>query len=408
MTTGQEVATVDQNTSLMAFFRRPEVLEQIKLALPENESENRFVRTLLTALMERPELEQADRTSLATAVFKAAGMNLLPDGNESVILTHNTKVKVNGKDTWVQKATLIPMINGYSKLVAEYGWSLVGDVVYENDEFDEGSTQEPLFHRRAKLGTDRGDPVGAYALALHKELGFRQKIMDKAEIERIKKSSKNPTGMLWSDTGWWDRAWVKTAAKFVAKRLPLPAAARENLNAVLDIEDANGDDKVEMLYGRERAGEVTPLPLPERTGQEEPADAAVAGSDPVWEPIPDEADDGLGKPLDGEIVAEPADVPEEQEAAAPFEGEEPPEVAAEPEPAPKPESQIVFPTGSRHERKTIQEVFDAGDLYYLRWASGGLPNGGGFKTGPLAAELAEFVKAHPEIKKAKPPKARTA
>lgn len=370
--TSQELTVRQKTDAALEYFRTDEMIEQVRYALPEGESPRKFVRTLATALMENQELVLADRNSLVTAVFKAAQMGLLPDGQEGVINVYNTKVKdADGKDRWIQKATFIPMVTGYAKRVAEYGWSLVADVVYENDTFDEGSTEKPLFHRRAKLGTDRGQPIGAFALAVHGTLGFRQEIFTKEQIELIRSKSRQPNGQLW--TTWWDRAWKKTVAKQVAKRLPLNSADKERLAPVLD---DNGDDPTTVLYGDRRAGGSSlPVPSDAREGVEAGPQPRLAPSlqpepdddpevDAVWEPIPDEAD----------LPPSPAPTPPA-------------------EPAPPPEDEPVIKSG-RYEGATLEDLLALGDdgVSHLRYLYRN------WNTSPLREALDRFGEEHPEIK----------
>ncbi len=375
--TSQELVVVRQKTQeAIEYFRAPQVLEQITYALPEGESPHKFVRTLATALMENQDLVTADRNSLITAVFKAAQMNLLPDGREAVINVYNTKVKVDGKDAWIQKATLIPMVDGYAKNVAEYGWSIVADVVYENDTFDEGSTEKPLFHQRARLGTDRGQPIGAFALAKHSTLGFRQEIFSVEQIEEVRKTSKQPNGQLW--TKWWDRAWRKTMAKQVAKRLPLNSADKERLQPLLAAEDTNGADDIDTLYG-DRPDAPPVVPAVARAGEAAPQSSAS--------PPPNV------NPETGEIIEEKPplsddDIPFGDETpAVPFDGEEPPEEV---------EGEIVDEptfTSGRHEGMTVEQVWALGEKgeSYIRWAFKQ------WKTGEIVAALEAFAAAHPEV-----------
>lgn len=385
--TSQELAIREETSKAVATFRAPEFLEQVKYALPENESPHKFVRTLVTALMERNDLVLADRNSLLTAAFKSAQMGLLPDGREAVINVYNTKLKVGGQDTWIQKATLIPMVDGYIKIVGEYGWSLIADVIYANDDFDEGSTEKPLLHRRAKLGTDRGEPIGAFALATHPSKGFRQAIYDKAEIEKVRTTSKQPQGELW--TKWWDRAWKKTVAKYVAKHLPLDAADKEQLVRRLDAEDLNGQQATDLLYGPEdrQAGEGISS---SRARAAEPAGegmgSPVSSSEPVYEPIPDEAD--IYDPtVDEEPVPEDAGPPEPDVAPA---QEAPPVQAA----AANANPEATFAVG-KHAGIPLGDILALGEegRAYLNWAYKS------WKDQPLRGALDEFAKAHPEITK---------
>ena len=383
--TSQELTIREETSKAVANFRSPEFLEQVRYALPENESPHKFVRVLVTALMERKDLIAADRESLLTAAFKCAAMGLLPDGREAVIVVYKTKVKIDGRETWIQKCVLIPMVDGYTKIVGEYGWNLISEVIYENDEFDEGSTEKPLFHRRAKLGTDRGQPIGAFALATHPTKGFRQAIYDVHEIELVRSKSKQPQGELW--TTFWDRAWKKTVAKYVAKHLPLDSKDKEQLLQRLDVEDLNDDQKIDLLYGREdrQAGMGNSS---SRARVAEPARGEVSQEStsppprtheprPV-EKIPDEAD-----------VFDPT-----ADDEPPFEGEEP---GAEPVDFDPATSEIIEPptfSVGKHAGETLEEIYASGEdgVKYCAWAWKS------WKQQPMRDALDAFAELHPDIK----------
>lgn len=198
---------------------------EFRSALPQHITPDRFNRVVLTAVQTNPDLMYADRRSLLMAATKAAQDGLLPDGRESAFVIFNTKVKnKDGREEWIKLVVYMPMIAGVLKRVRNGGVvaSVEAHVIYSNDTFVwKQGTDSALEHRPLFPG-DRGDAIGAYAIARFKDGSppvFR--VMDKARIEKARNVSKNKSGPLW--TMWWDEAACKTVARNLAKYLPSDA-----------------------------------------------------------------------------------------------------------------------------------------------------------------------------------------
>src|SRR3954465_4392012 len=82
-------------------FKRME--SEVGAALPQHIPVERFMRVVLTAVNESPDLLDADRRSLLGASLKAAQDGLLPDGRDGALVVYKTKVMVSGKETWIKK-----------------------------------------------------------------------------------------------------------------------------------------------------------------------------------------------------------------------------------------------------------------------------------------------------------------
>ena len=202
---------------------------EFKMALPSHITADKFQRTVMTAVQQNPDLINADRRTLLMAATKCATDGLLPDGREAAFVIFNTKVKTkkNGHEVeeWVKTVQYMPMIAGLLKRVRNGGVvsSLQAHVIYANDHFVwKQGTEDALEHIPLFPG-DRGEPIGAYAIARFKDGSppvFQ--VMDKARIEKarsISKAAKN--GSTW--TLWWDEMACKTVARNLAKYLPSDA-----------------------------------------------------------------------------------------------------------------------------------------------------------------------------------------
>ncbi len=239
---------VSQETKLLEKIRSDEFREQLAHALPPKMSVERFERVTVTAISNNPALIAVDRRTLYNAILKCAQDGLLPDGREAALLDVNDRKAQGGK-----AARYMPMIGGYRRLAANHGISLEAFVVFENDMFEYEFGLDPkLVHRPAPAGT-RGQPIAAYAIAKRSSDGERWfDVMEKAEIEAVRESSKAAT----SEYGPWVKAWTEMARKTVARRLfkslPFPNGLSEREVALMEA----GDSDVEFEEPRMTKGQA--------------------------------------------------------------------------------------------------------------------------------------------------------
>jgi recombination protein RecT len=194
---------------------------EVSDALPPHIPVERFMRIVLTAVNGNPELLKADRRSLFESSMKAAQDGLLPDGRDGALVIYNTKIKVDGRDEWIQKVQWMPMIGGVMKKVRNSGEisSLDAQVVCVNDKFSYrlGVDDAPI-HEPDWFG-DRGKVVGVYAVAKLKDGTKMSEIMSHAQVETVRAISRAKDSGPWK--GWWDEMARKTVLRRLAKRLPM-------------------------------------------------------------------------------------------------------------------------------------------------------------------------------------------
>ena len=329
---GQEIAERNPQAELIAGIRSDQFQEQVALALPDNVTPKRFVRIAITALQQNPGIVTCERDTVIRALLQSAAMGLMPDGKEAAL------VPFKGK------AQLIPMIAGYRKIAADYGWKITANVIYEGDEFEyELGLHPTVTHRPPRIGVERGDRIGVYAYGTHRD-GRKSTpvVMSAAEVEKVRQVSQQPTGELWAK--WTDRAWEKTAGRRLFKELPLADDDRvDRVVRVLASEDLSPREAMAALYGHEPvAGELPPArPSAPSTpaSTEAPADAAAEEGQP--------RDSGDQQVEGGPPVAAPAEPPSTPD----FEGEEPPDP-----------SQFQPPRASEERRQVELEAEHAANL----------------------------------------------
>ena len=129
-------------------------------------------------------------------------------------------------------------------------------VIYSNDKYDFRRGSDPYFKHVPAL-QNRGEKMGAYAIAFMRDGGFQFEIIGKEEIEKIRNTSeswKNEKVRKYSPWETWeDEMWKKTALKRLFKLLPktnfsdqlIAAISTEHEN---EISDLPPDEKYEKLF----------------------------------------------------------------------------------------------------------------------------------------------------------------
>lgn len=368
--TSQEVALREATQGTVAQFRDPDYIEAVAQAAGDRVSPQQLVRAAATAVLENPKLAAPNlRASLLQACLKAAMDGLLPDNREAAF------VLFGGKEPKVQ---YMSMIGGVRKIAAEHGIDLIARVVHENDTYNPDYDARRANFARAKLGTNRGDIIGAYAEAVHRDGRRWLEAMDVADIERVRAVSRAKTGDAW--TQWWDRMAEKTVARKLFKQLPLDPKDRERIERVLAA-DLNGDEAIAALYGRDAAG------------AEGVAASSASAPTADTEPIPDEADTPPLQPTTPVEADENVEDADWDDSGGVLPPDEPAAFAGDEPPAPTPqEFEATFGSG-RNAGKTVREVYEAGDADYIKWASSN------WKTGDIVKDIKAFIEQHPEIAK---------
>lgn len=171
-----------------------------------------LARFCLMEMQQNQKLREADPTSIYLGLLACAVTGLEPGALKGEAYL----VPFSGR------AQFMMGYRGYIKLAKRSGEvvGLVGNVVRDRDTFDlDLGTDNRIVHKPQWSG-DRGDVIGAYAIATmingHREIEF----MDRDSLNRIRaiadKRGKSPA---WSE--WPDEQSRKSAIRRLGKRLPL-------------------------------------------------------------------------------------------------------------------------------------------------------------------------------------------
>lgn len=261
---------------------------QFQAALPTHIDPSKFLRVVQTAVASSKDILGADRTSLFAACSKAAADGLLPDGREAALVVFKSK---NGPS----QVQYMPMIGGILKKIRNSGElsTITSQVIHKGDTFEyyidhegEHFTHRPLFFG------ERGEAIGAYALARTKDGAIYIEVMTKEQIMSVKKVSRGQSGP-WSGD-FESEMWRKTVTRRLAKRLPSSSdldLTFKNDDELYDFGDEDGSSQTaeakpapkakakglrvsQLIKKEEPAPQVTPEPeaQPEPEGEVVDAD----------------------------------------------------------------------------------------------------------------------------------------
>lgn len=267
-----EIATRDPMKELVAQVRGDQFRQQIAAALPGGVTPERFQRVTVTAINQNPDLVAVDRGTLFAAVIRCAQDGLLPDGREAALVVFNDRKAAGGK-----RATYLPMVSGYRKIGAKHGLSIEAFLVYDNDEFSYELGFDPkLTHKPPqKLGADRGDLLGAYAVARHTDGRQWLEVMSLDEIEKIRSVSRAATSEYGPWVNHYGEMCRKTVARRLFKQLPLD-----------DLDQADAD----IIQAGDADADLPNLARPTMTVQEANVSASLGSARPPQTDGPDDGD----------------------------------------------------------------------------------------------------------------------
>jgi recombination protein RecT len=218
---------------------------QIAAVLPAHIPVDRFRRIVLTALNREPALARADRRSLFTACIDCASDGLVPDGREAALVVFSTKDK--RLNQYVDRVKYMPMIAGIRKRMRNSGEVTFADaqIIHEHDLFDYRLGDEPRIEHKPAL-TDRGEPIGAYAIIKLANGEVIREVMTLAEIDRARAASRAAKDGPW--VAWWSEMARKTVLRRAAKAAPSSA----ELDTLLRRDDTPFEGEAPRLAAPER------------------------------------------------------------------------------------------------------------------------------------------------------------
>lgn len=187
-------------------------------ALPEHLSVERLTRLTMTVIRTTPELKQANPASLLGAVMQAAQLGLEPG-----LLGHCYLLPFRNNKAGTTDVQFIIGYKGMIDLARRSGHieSIYSHAVYENDEFEYELGLHPKLRHVPDMTGNRGEFIGAYAIAKFKDGGYQMEFMPKAEIEKRRTSSPGGRSKYSPWNNWYEEMAKKTVLRHMWKYLPI-------------------------------------------------------------------------------------------------------------------------------------------------------------------------------------------
>jgi len=186
---------------------------------PNGADVDRIIRTAMFEASKNERLVQCSPTSVYMALAKACELDLVAGGalhRASLVPMWNKSKKTYDAELWIEYTGLMELVlrsGDVSHFTAE--------IVYEKDEFEcsfdlDGGKK---LHHKQFFDGDPGPLRLAYAVAHFNNGGHQVEVMRRDQINKIRKSSRNP------DSGPWaqhtEEMWRKTVVRRICKYLPL-------------------------------------------------------------------------------------------------------------------------------------------------------------------------------------------
>lgn len=200
-------------TTLLGMIRQPNFQKQMALAMPKSMTPDRLTRIVMTECRKTPALLKCAPESFYGAVLQCAALGLEPGS----ALGHCYLLPFgNGKDKQGRpNAQLIIGYRGMIDLARRSGQiiSLQAWTVHAQDTFNYQLGLDPDIQHVPASTADRGPVTHVYAVAKLKGGGIQFEVMSRAEIEKVRSTSKA------GNTGPWASHWEEMAKKSVIRRL---------------------------------------------------------------------------------------------------------------------------------------------------------------------------------------------
>lgn len=210
---GQKAPASPANT-IAAYLKK--MGPEIEKALPSHMNPDRMARIALTTIRTNPKLLEASIPSLLGAVMQAAQLGLEPG-----LIGHCYLVPFRNGKTGQTDVQFIIGYKGMIDLARRSGQieNIYAHAVYSNDEFDYELGLEPKLKHKPYMEGDRGEFIGAYAVAHFKDGGYQFEFMPKSEIDKRRKRSKAANNGPWVTD--FEEMAKKTVIRHMWKYLPI-------------------------------------------------------------------------------------------------------------------------------------------------------------------------------------------
>lgn len=276
MENNSQIAVREKESKQLVFMAQ----KQFEVSNEYKMNFNREAGFAIQILTNNPYLLKCDPETIKHAIVNVAltGITLNPALKYAYLVPRKVKNEL--------KCILDISYIGMIKILTDAGAvkNVDAGVIYSNDKYDFRRGSDPYFKHQPAL-SQRGNKVGAYAIAFLRDGGFQFEILGKEEIEKIRATSesyKNEDGRKYSPWETWeDEMWKKSALKRLFKLLPktnfsdqlIASISHDYENEVNDLADVQTDKYAGMFEDIPDAKVVNDPPK-EKPKKEEKKEAA--------------------------------------------------------------------------------------------------------------------------------------
>lgn len=274
MSTQSTAVAVKAPATIQQLIQTPSFKEKVALSLPKHLSPDRFARVALLAINRTPKLAQCTQSSLLQCLYDLSAVGLEPDGRRAHLIPY--------KD----KCTLILDYKGIVELVRRSGdvSDLHADVICENDEFSYVFGTGSHLKHKIDLRKPRGAVIGAYSYVRLKDGSDSFEVLQKDEIEAVRKRSMAGNSGPWVSD--WNEMAKKTAFRRHSKWLPLSPELRDALEKEDETPALSPEARADMA--KPVFGSVADIPAEATPAQEPTPEPAQATEQAAAQPNPDQ------------------------------------------------------------------------------------------------------------------------
>lgn len=198
---------------------------EIKKALPEVITPERFTRMALSALNTTPRLQECSQMSFLAALMASAQLGLIPNCalGQAYLIPFNNKGKMECQFQIGYKGLIdLAYRNTQMQMIS-------AQVVYENDEFEYELGLNPRLEHRPTLG-ERGEARLFYGLFKLKTGGFGFEVMSKTAMDAFAKEYSKAFDSSFSP---WKTNYEEMAKKTVIKKALKYAPIKTDFQRIL-------------------------------------------------------------------------------------------------------------------------------------------------------------------------------
>lgn len=197
----------DLSIVLASELERPSVTD----ALPSDFNKARFVQNTVALVAENEQLARMPQAKLVPVLLKGAYLGLDFFNKECYAVPYG------------QQLQFTPSYKGMVKLAKLYSKRPLTDVyahvVRDGDEFESGMEDGHEYVRFKPKPFNDGAIVGAFAVAQFKDGGIKVEVMNKAQLDAVKRMSKSQSGTSWKF--FPDQMYQKSVVRRLCKNIDL-------------------------------------------------------------------------------------------------------------------------------------------------------------------------------------------